>query len=625
MEFVLNNYAEDVLNQEIKYFKKKIEVSTSKAKKRKRLKSTLDYFESDDVFVLPEISFVKGDEIVENMRRCLRLVDTLSKQQLIFTEFYLQTLYHFIYGDTFYDNVERIKTENDLDRIVQYALITVQRRQGKTVLTAWFVCCALLCIPFFTCAVFSPVRRQSWYFTDIIKDMLKLKGPLTGIDYKVVEENRETLSLLIDGSKRTVRGLPAVESRTRGTTAVLSIAEEAAQLQKKFFVSTILPIASETKNAFVGITTLVGTRLGVTNWVTKLMNSRDKRRAKHFLTYTQSAACDKCIASGDEETCRHKASELPPWHSPEKMSFTKEIMVVLDERDLMLQETLNRLTDDTVEAFPVGMINRALNKRNTTVEFTEIRDKPKILFVMIDPAGGSDASQLAMVSGFIDDRGQYVIIGMESVPGKYSSDFMPHLINHLLAIRRHEFYKNAAMVILIENNSALACNDITAMIKNTDHMELKHNMKFINKSSYDISHITMFGNRKHGSGKETNGLRTGADIKRAMMLKTRETLQLHRICFMKDLVTVYKVKEDKPDSLADAKVRLLQLLKAQLTAWAIIKKPKATVKHPDFDGVEWTLGGKHAGAPDDLATMLQLFIFWVYVYYTNAAFQDEFL
>lgn len=625
-EFILNSYAEDVIAQEIKYFKKKVEVTSTQNKPRKRVKSIHEYFETDDVYVLPEVSYVAGDEIVRNMRRCLRIVDTLSRQQLIFTEFYLQTLFHFIYGENYYTNLDRIKTENDLDRIIQYALITVQRRQGKTVLTAWFVACCLLCIPNFTCAVFSPGRRQSYYFTDIIKDMLENKGPMTGIPYKIHENNKETLCIVVDGTKRLVRGLPAVESRTRGSTAVLTVAEEAAQLSKKFFVSTILPITSETKNAFVGITTLVGTKAGVTNWVTKLMKARNKKRQKQFLTYTHTAACEKCLAKGQEETCKHKASELPPWHSPEKMSFVKEIMVDLDERDLMLQETLNRLPDDTLEAFPAVLVNRSFNGKNTSVELAHLRENPKIIFVMIDPAGGSDASQLAMVTGFIDVNGQYVITGLESIPARKSDDFMPYILKHLVSIRRIDQFKYAMIVVFVENNSALACNDITSMIQKAKDPELQYNMKFIDKSSYDISHVTMFQKRKtSNSDYKRNGLRTGADTKKAMMLKTLETLQLHRVCFLKELVVVYNVDPEEPKSLPEARERSLKLLKAQMLAWSVIKKPKANNKHPDFDKVEWTLGGKHAGAPDDLAAMFQLFIFWVYVYYTSSTFQEEFI
>ena len=209
MVVIFNNYVDEVLENDLKYFNKKIQARLASKKRQKKHRHALDFFEDEDVFVLPEVTFVEGDEICKNLRRCLRIIETLSRQQFMFTEFFIQTLLPFIYGDAFADNIERIKAENDLERIVQYALVTVARRMGKTLLTAWFVTCCLLCIPDFTSAVFSPGKRQSGYFTDIVKDMLETKGPLTGIDFVIVENNKECLIISVNGNKRLVRGLPA--------------------------------------------------------------------------------------------------------------------------------------------------------------------------------------------------------------------------------------------------------------------------------------------------------------------------------------------------------------------------------------------------------------------------------
>jgi hypothetical protein len=623
MTVIFNNYTEETLANEIKYFEKKIQVRNAASKRQKRFKHAVDYFDQDDVYILPEVNIVAGDEICKNLRRCLRIVETLSKQQLMFTEFFIQTLLPFIYGAQFADNIDRIKAENDIERIIQYALVTVARRMGKTLLTAWFVACCMLCIPNFTSAVFSPGKRQSGYFTEIVKDMLMSKGPLTGITFEVIQNNVEALVISVGGNKRLVRGLPAKESTTRGTTAIFTVAEEAAQLPKKFFLSTVLPIASEKNNAFIGITTLVGTHLGKTNWVTKLMALRDKKKAKHFLTYSYSVACDKCIAEHNEENCKHKMGELPPWHSANKQAFNRDVFLCLDEKDLMLQETKGILTSDTNQAFRESLIQRTFTKRNTTVAFDEIREKPTCIFIAVDPTGGGDGSQLAIISLFLDDRGTYVVIGLESIPAKMTRDFIHLIPEHACKIRNTPQYKDVVLVFIVENNNAIGCNDIIDTIRNSPRPELRHNVRFLNKSSYDISNVSLFqGRKKRKMGTDKDGLRTGAEVKKAMLLLTDRVLTLHQVCFMKELISIYKTDERKPETIIAARERVLHLLKQQLINWSIVMKPKTTTKSANFDEVVWTMGGKDSG-PDDLATIFQLCLFWSQVYFTNADFQRD--
>lgn len=621
---VLNNYAEETLGKEVKYFNKKIQAVSELKDKVKRKKYTYEYFEEEDVIVLPEITYVAGDEVVRNMRSSIRLIETLSRQQLMLTEFLLQTLFHFIYGDSFLENIDRIKAENDLDRIVQYALLTVSRRMGKTTVVAWFVCCALLNIPNYTAAVFSPGRRQSGYFTELVRDMLDAKGHLTGVKYTRQQDNKETLVIVVNHNKRILRGLPAVERNTRGTTSIHSIAEEAAQIRVKFFVTTLLPISSETRNAFVGITTLVGNTLGVTNWVNKLMKLRDAKKVKPFLTYQWIAVCDKCIKQNRSEHCKHKMAELPSWHSPAKIAFQKEVFTCLGETSLFLQETMNIISDDTVEAFQASIINRAFREKNTNFVPKDFREPPKIIFISVDPAGGNmKKSHLALCSGFISDTGQYVIIGLESVPEKYTDRLVPHIINHAATIRSKPFYKDAVIIFCIENNSRLACNDIDQKITENTHPLLQHNVHVLNKNSYDISNLQLFKSKKR-TNEEENGLCTSSDIKKSMMLLTNESLQMGRVCFMKDLVVTYGVYSDEPNSYKEARDRVMELLKDQLTAWSIVTKTNVDDKNPDFSEIKWTLGGKGANRPDDLAGIFQLMLFWSNVYYNNAHFQKDF-
>ena len=90
-------------------------------------------------------------------------------------------------------------------------------------------------------------------------------------------------------------------------------------------------------SAFIGITTLgEEDNSGVTNFVSELIELKNKEGQKLMNVVDFKMACRKCIKAGTEATCGHKNGEIPHFH--DKRRGEDVVAIFQNNPDTLLRE-----------------------------------------------------------------------------------------------------------------------------------------------------------------------------------------------------------------------------------------------------------------------------------------------
>ncbi len=579
----------------------------------KRLKRTVDEFSTSETIQATDERQVKGDLVLAELRALIRTCKTLTKFQLLFTELFIQALLKFIYGRDYAANELRIKEENHMDELYQFALICCIRRFGKTFVVAWFVGCCLLTVPDIIITIFSPGKRQSVYLMELVRKHVKDAAANAGIhvDIALGKNNQETFGIKVNGNFRLARGLPAKENTTRGVDGSLIICEEAASMPMRFFTRVVLPVAIPSSTAMVAISTILGTTLGVDNWYTTLMNLRRPDGRPYYSTYKFELACEKCIAEGKEETCNHKMGDLPFWHDEGKQALGRVMFNALGQLDALLNEQMGIVRSDTSAAFEASMVHKMFNPdRNPLVKHSDLDEDPIEIFVQLDPTGGGIGSEFAVVSAF-PYRGQWVHCGLEAIPSQRAKDYREIVVSHVRALRTLPGLHTTKILINTENNAPGVARDIAEEIQ-----AKVSNVILMNNDSFAITNVELHkGSRKKQGGV---GVHTGPEVKESSWREFRSGMQLGAIRFYEQMICLHSKDPTRKD--ADPIKDTKNLALRQLLNFSITKKLPGRDVAPGFDDIKYTFSGKHKG-PDDLACTMLLLYRWGREWLLNPSFR----
>lgn len=551
----------------------------------------------------------KGDKVVELLRQYIRKKRSLSKQQLLFTELYIQALFPFIYAEEFISNELRIMTENFINKLHQVALICCPRRFGKTYITAWFAACAIAAIPSIRVTLFSPSKRQSVQIMTHVRRMFYELVELAGVKYSIQKgkNNQENFAVYIDGTERIVKGLPAKENTTRGVDADLAILDEGAATPKIFVTKVVFPVAIPGKTALVILSTIQGaTDSGEDNWFTTMMSLSDEFGQPLSATYKFVLACEKCIELGQEDSCKCNLSELPHWHNKSKHMLLEQIYHGLGEDEAMAQENKGIINKSTKTMFAENAVNYFFNSaKNTPFDHSSLTEPPPYVFTYIDPASSGTKSEMAMVSMF-KYQGQYIFCGLDSFKVELTKVYVKDAVAHLKKIRTLPKLENVVIVIAIENNQGIPVKDFANEI--LDRQTGVKDVVFLGKDFFEesVSNVKLYQGKRNRDGAviEKSGLVTRGEIKLEAARLFRDKLQQSCFKFSKhSFVSHFPNDKITHDEL------LLQnknKFKAQLKGIALVSKPIRNDENAAFDEYVFTISGKAGGKADDLAVAAQL-------------------
>jgi len=590
---LLDHYAE-TLKQQVN---RKIQKKLFKRKQR------LDPNQKNAILPVDlEDNELRGDIILKEIRRTLRLLTTLTKHQLHFSELYIQTLIPFIYGADYNNNELRIKLENQLEELNQFALISCPRRFGKTLFTAWMCAVLLFCVPSIRITVFSPGKRQSGYFMQKIRDFVaQLMAYFPTAEYERGQNNVEIMAIRINGCVASVKGLPAKEDTTRGTDGDLIIIEEAAAMKASFFKATILPIGGVGLTAVIGISTVQGVnKEGQENWYSLIMDIRRPNGKSYFSLFQFYLACEKCIDAGIADDCTHKHGELPEWHTTEKQHLLKLIYTKLDDLAMYKQEIQGVSTNSSNSAFNKQNIVKLFSREQNPIYKVPDENIP-ICFVMIDVALGGSKSDTGVVSAF-PNEGHLVICGIDSIPVDKKDVFSYEriVLSHIRSIRKLPKLQDCKLVIFIENNTSGPARNLNNII-----MDEIDDVVIPNINNYEISEVHLHEKKKRKIDSEAFGVKTSGEVLQAMRDEMNKALARQSIDFYQHIVTEYNAK---PNSIAfDPTSETLQKMKKQMLDYMTITKvPKGD--NAMFQKIIYTFSAKERG-PNDLCICIQLLWF----------------
>jgi hypothetical protein len=545
----------------------------------------------------------RGDQILAQLRRFLRL-KVLSKQQLLFTELYIQALFPFIYADEFAANELRIMTENFIKKLHQIALICCPRRFGKTYVTAWFAACAIAAIPDIRVTLFSPSKRQSIQIMTHVRRMFEELVVKSGLKYEFIKgkNNQECFAILVSGTERIIKGLPAKESTVRGVDADLAILDEGAATPQTFATKVVFPVSIPGKTALVILSTIqAGSDAGEDNWFTTMLGLTDETGTPISAVYKFVLACEKCIELGKEDECKCKLNELPHWHNKSKHKMLGQIYHALGEDDAMAQENRGIINRTSKSVFSDASIRYMFNAtKNTGFDHIALKDPPPFVLTFIDPASGGAKSEMAMMS-FFKHEGQYIIAGMDSIKVELTKLYVAQAVAHLQKIRTLPKLENVYLVVGIENNQGVPVNDLA-----TEIVKQVPNVIILNKSFFEesVSNTELYqGKRSRDGAVIAGGMVTRGEIKLEAARILREKLNDNCVKFSKRCFVSYKPHEDLTNE--ELLLKLKNKLKTQLKNMSILSKPRKTEDHAAFDDYVFTISSKHNGA-DDMVMALKL-------------------
>lgn len=597
----------DLLNATRERCETVVERSENNAKKAKVY--TIDnLFDAQDEIFIESDSRVGGDEIKAELRAALRYLTTMTGHQEQFVEVFITCLLPFIYGAEFDENEARLKREHNIDEILPFAFVCCPRRWGKSRIMAWFTACGLLTIPLFIATIFSPGKRQSGFLMEQIrKDLAYLNKVYPGrIKRLKGKENKETFGIEVKGTERQVRGLPAKENTVRGVDGNFIVCEEAAAMPVNFFTKVITPVAGPRTTAMVCISTISGAGEMRENWFTTLLNMRKPNGKSVFNTFKVILACDKCIEDGIADTCKHRLSDIPHWHSEMKQMMMRAIFDQLGEREQMLQETVGLSQTEAIPAFEKQQVYKCFSlAANPHVTDEYIDEKPRAVYVTVDPSGGGLKSNIAVIST-IHHRRELIVVGIEDMPGKLAirEAFIPFVLKHVEELLKIPFLDEAKVVFSIESNmgpqqTVPVCEDLLKTFPGR--------VVIMRKERYTTSQTKLHNATRTSRAEfDTIGKHTSGHIKMLGMKMYREYMAQRAIRFYKHGISIYNNNPQQAD-FKPYKDNLEKLKKQNLNFLLMQRQP--TDENVAFGEFVITASGKNSGHDDLISTILNNLFF----------------
>ena len=485
-------------------------------------------------------------------------------------------------------------------------MICCPRRFGKTFCVAVYVACRTLAVPNSQVVIFSPGKRQSILMMELIRSHLRYLKHEYGIDFEVIpgKNNNEVLGISVNGNVRLITGLPASEDTVRGIGGNLIVCEELASMPKQFFTKVTLPVTGPKGTSLICISTIKsGEESGEEHWFTTLLNMTYPDGRPFFNTFKILLACPDCISKGIAEKCTHKQQDLPFWQTAVKQARLQSIFAALGEEDSAKQELLG-ITKNIIRP----MINSAKVQnmfnvyKNPLITPEDLSEDPRMIFVMIDPSNGGDKSRTSLIS-LIHSRGQFVIVGGESIANKYIEEYLPFIIQHVENLFNLPRLKGATVIVGIENNTvgpARYIKDGLEKLKQDKGL----NIIILKKEGTEITQTDLPGSAGSSSGKfglRTSGRGQQENMKEEMSYLLKDMIESEMIRFYRDFLIV---KGDETDPIKMYKLTLQE----ELRVYAMrIRHPKDA---SDTAKAIRSYGGKYTGKPDDDAIVLGLGLYW---------------
>jgi hypothetical protein len=185
------------------------------------------------------------------------------------------------------------------------------------------------------------------------------------------------------------------------------IIDEAAYINEGLFFETICPLLEMKTASMIAIST----PLEETNYYSKLLRAPDPDYPGRtfFNTIEITLICEDCRKlekAEDKLSCNHMTEYMTPsWKSTTANTRFKELYKYMEQQARALRENMGLQISDNKPVFSPQDIDSCFD-----AEPLRCKSTPSHIFICVDPSGGSASiSDYSVVSGYIGERGEFVV------------------------------------------------------------------------------------------------------------------------------------------------------------------------------------------------------------------------
>jgi len=351
----------------------------------------------------------KGDERMRRIR--WNLANTgyeYSQEQKVLLEEFIKSLVPIIYKEEYESDPVSVLRKYDLEKPRRGVCVNAGRRTGKSKAISCFLAALIPEVPGFVMGVVSTGNRAGsgirTYFMRILKNM-KMKNRIVGMNNEEIifwprelppsfkPRSDEARRMQYDPSCSRLKLFPNNPDGIRGSEMHSVVVEEAAYVNADMFTRVIVPYFLLRNFVMLAISSAQDP----TNWYMELLARR------HFRSVNFGQACDKCVLEGRSKNCPHSKVSIPHWMTKANKSFVSEL--ISDPREYA-QEVLGLSVGGPKRIFAEDLIQAFF--RNPPIVIDQLRPRPEMCYVFMDPAGGGPSSEFAIVSMIRANEG-YVV------------------------------------------------------------------------------------------------------------------------------------------------------------------------------------------------------------------------
>lgn len=433
-----------------------IELDEHRAKRQKRSVELLSREQKAYLKPVPISALDNGHMMMDSLRARLTSLDTnklyRSYNQVLIHVMLMSACVEQVYGPDSCKYEAEIKRYNDFMTMRSECAITMPRRQGKTRAVAMFVAAAMMEIPGFDAICFAASEVSAGKESGMLGLVYKILKNDFGVT-KFIKNNKNTISIIINGTERTFKAYPSGTDALRGVGGRFVIVEEAGYVKEKQFTDLIIPLLTVRGVCLVVLSTLNEDEAA---WFNELIH------ADTIAVFSVKYVCEDCEEKGVTDPCPHKNVFVPHWTSSERQALTKA---------LYGKKNKERYAIEVIGVVKPGLEGRIFSP----IKIREIFSKPpmqllfpvKYIYVTIDPCVGTDdaihtKSDFCVVAVAEPES---TIMGMFGLPAIDTEEYRPTLLKFLTDLRSHELTLGAVLVVDVEHGTGMMAGDIYTLVQ----------------------------------------------------------------------------------------------------------------------------------------------------------------
>ncbi len=517
-----------------------------------------------------------------------------SEDQNRMINFFLQRSIPAIYGHEWSKRRMAVIEEQKITvELGDIGFTRAPRQIGKTTVLAAFSASVAFNKPGITMNIYSLGKRSANNLLDAIYRFIKtasnnLNRRLCGMSDGVIYisavplpsgktyQSQAAKTLCKHQKTSRITAFPGGVNSLRGPSCDIALFDEIEFMDPKTITHVVMPLLGHEERVALGVST-PGDDGNIISDLTEKKNADGKPL---FQLLDLGLACPECVEEGKAAECTHRKKTLPPWKSRKKL---KRMSALIPDAAVNAKENLGVAASSKNLLFKRKEANAFLAREVRPVE------NASIIYIGLDPAGGSDGSDFTIMS-MIKTWTHDIIIGCDRTDSADSQVVSDLIVTHVHSLLQREYAHNARFVFIPESNMSFINSDAYAVAIRGIVGANRFTCMRLKSGSDSIKRVKR-GNRM--------GVWTGPTQKAMFVVKMRQSLESEKLCY-------------DPDGFGKDFKGTMKEMKDQLCRFHRTSNVKDG-DTPNSRSFKYT-GKLPGGKKDDIVITTMLILFWSEVY-----------